>query len=62
MSLQVSSMAPIPAETARVAHAAFPKGTLCLQIRDTLGPLYEDVQFAETVAERPGLSSSRTMQ
>jgi len=29
-----------------VAHAAFPKGTLCLQIRDTLGPLYEDAQFA----------------
>lgn len=46
MSLQVSPLAPIPAETVRVAHAAFPKGTLCLQIRDTLGPLYEDAQFA----------------
>lgn len=46
MSLQMSQMALIPAETARVAHAAFPKGTLCLQIRDTLGPLYEDAQFA----------------
>ena len=45
MSLQVSCIAPIPAETARVAHAAFPKGTLCLQIRDTLGPLYQDAQF-----------------
>ena len=45
MSLQVSPIAPIPAETARVAHAAFPKGTLCLQIRDTLGPLYQDAQF-----------------
>ena len=41
----MSPMAPIPAETARVAHAAFPKGTLGLQIRDTLGPLYEDAQF-----------------
>jgi transposase len=39
-------MVPIPAETVRVAHAAFPKGTLCLQLRDTLGPLYEDAQFA----------------
>jgi transposase len=39
-------MVSIPAETARVAHAAFPKGTLCLQIRDTLGPLYADAQFA----------------
>src|SRR5215468_9029699 len=46
MSLQVSSLAPIPAETVRVAHAAFPTGTLCLQIRDTLGPLYADAQFA----------------
>src|SRR5262252_10144035 len=46
MSLQVSPMAPIPADTIRVAHAAFPKGTLCLQIRDTLGPLYADAQFA----------------
>lgn len=46
MSLQVSPMVPIPTETVRVAHAAFPKGTLCLQIRDTLGPLSEDTQFA----------------
>jgi transposase len=46
MSLQASPMVPIPAETARVAHAAFPKGTLCLQIRDTLGPIYADAQFA----------------
>jgi transposase len=46
MSLRMSPLAPIPADTARVAHAAFPTGTLCLQIRDTLGPLYEDAQFA----------------
>jgi hypothetical protein len=32
MSLQMSPMALIPAETARVARAAFSKGTLCLQI------------------------------
>src|SRR5499427_527115 len=50
MSLRMSPLAPIPAETARVAHAAFPKGTLCLQIRDTLGPLYEDTQFAALFA------------
>jgi len=46
MSLQASPMVPIPAETVRVAHAAFPKGTLCLQIRDTLGLIYEDAQCA----------------
>ena len=31
MSLQMSPMALIPAETAWVARAAFSKGTLCLQ-------------------------------
>ena len=46
MSLHAAPSTPIPAETVRVAHAAFPKGTLCMQMRDTLGPLYEDGQFA----------------
>src|SRR5438093_11653474 len=46
MSLRVVPRASIPAETARIAHAAFPKGTLCMQMRDTLGPLYEDASFA----------------
>src|SRR5512134_3112052 len=46
MSLQAAPSAPIPAETVRIAHAAFPKGTLCMQMRDTLGPLYDDAQFA----------------
>jgi len=45
MSLRVAPSAPIPAETVRMAQAAFPKGTLCMQMRDTLGPLYEDAQF-----------------
>ena len=46
MSLRAAPSAPIPEETVRVAHAAFPKGTMCMQIRDTLGLLYEDDQFA----------------
>src|SRR6266446_9395021 len=45
MSLRVVPSASIPAETARIAHAAFPKGTMCMQMRDTLGPLYDDHQF-----------------
>ncbi len=36
----------IPEETARVARAACPKGTLAMRLRDTLGGLYEDEQFA----------------
>src|SRR5215467_13236751 len=46
MSLRAAPSAPIPVETARIAQAAFPKGTLCMQMRDTLGPLYEDEQCA----------------
>ena len=45
MSLRAAPSAPIPEETVRIAHAAFPKGTLCMQMRDTLGPLYDDHQF-----------------
>ena len=36
----------IPEETARVAHAACPKGTLAMRLRDALGELYRDEQFA----------------
>jgi transposase len=46
MSLHAVPSASIPAETVRIAQAAFPKGTMCMQMRDTLGPLYEDEQFA----------------
>jgi transposase len=46
MSLRAAPSAPIPEETVRIAHAAFPKGTMCMQMRDTLGPLYDDAQFA----------------
>jgi len=40
-------MGEVPAETARVAHAAFPKGNLYLRMRDELGTIYEDGMFAE---------------
>jgi transposase len=44
--------------TARVARAAFPKGTLAIRIRDALGPLFADEEFAGMfgVRGRPGLS------
>jgi transposase len=35
-----------------VARAAFPQGTLCLAIADTLGPIYEDSQFADLFPQR----------
>jgi transposase len=46
MSLQPHPLHPIPEETARVAHAAYPKGNLYLCLRDHLGAIYEDEQFA----------------
>ncbi len=51
----------VPAETKRVAEAAFPKGNPYLWMRDELGALYEDSEFAELFpavgqpAESPGL-------
>lgn len=41
------AFAPIPAETARIAQAAFPKGTLALTVREALGSLYHDGMFAD---------------
>ena len=60
MSLQPQPVAPIPEDTARVARAAFPKGTVLLRLRDELGPLYADERFAALFptrgqpAESPG--------
>ena len=42
----------VPDETRRVAHAAFPKGTLCLRIADALGPVYQDCQFTALFPRR----------
>src|ERR687886_2130841 len=45
MSLKAALFPVVPAETARVAHAAFPKGNRYLLLRDTFGPLFESTQF-----------------
>ena len=61
MSLRPLPPFAIPEETQRVAHAAFPKGTLCLRIADELGDLYRDDQFAELFPNRgqPAASPAR---
>ncbi len=46
MSLRPQIISPIPEETVRVARAAYPKGNLYLRLRDHLGTIYEDGQFA----------------
>ncbi|NTU85936.1 MAG: transposase, partial [Chloroflexales bacterium] len=46
MSLRSPCLYVIPEETVRVARAAFPKGTLVMQVYDALGPLFTNAQFA----------------
>lgn len=48
----------VPALTARVASAAFPRPTLAMRVRDELGELFSDERFAAAFATRgrPGLS------
>jgi transposase len=46
MSLAFEPIPPVPHETVRVAKAAFPKGNLYLTLRDELGPIFGDADFA----------------
>jgi transposase len=52
MSLHPEPIGTIPAETARVARAAFPKGTVVMRLRDGFGALYEDEDFAALYPSR----------
>jgi transposase len=47
MSLPPDSLDPIPDDTARIAHAVFPKGSLALTVREVLGTIYHDGMFAD---------------
>src|SRR5262245_4069913 len=57
MSLHPHVIAPVPDETARVARAAFPKGNPYLLLRDTLGTIFRDDDFAALfpLEGQPGL-------
>jgi transposase len=46
MTLLQQTIGSLPEETARVARAAYPNGTISLQLRDALGPIYQDQSFA----------------
>lgn len=52
MSLKPEAISPVPEETARIARAAFPKGSLYLRLRDELGTLYQDELFADLFSSR----------
>src|SRR5919108_2806142 len=57
MSLKPYPIQPVPEETARVAQAAFPHGTPYLTLRDELGPIFQDEDFAALfpTCGQPGL-------
>ena len=52
MSLKILPIPPVPEETARVVRACFPRGTLVVQLRDALGTLYSDEDFADLFPTR----------
>ena len=52
MSLHPQDSFLIPAETERVARAAFPKGCLALHVANALGPLFQDQQFTALFPKR----------
>ena len=52
MSLKETDVRYVPAETKRVAKAAFPNGSLALFLRDELEGLYSDELFADLYGKR----------
>jgi len=52
MSLDAPLCYVIPDDTARLAKAVFPNGNLFMRIRDELGPLYHNQDFAHLFASR----------
>ena len=64
MSLQPSDFpiaGPVPSGTKRVAEAAFPRGNDYVRLRDELGPLFRDADFADLFSHRgqPAYSPAR---
>ncbi len=57
MSFDRRYILDIPEETAEIAQAAFPKGSIYMTMRDELGVMYEDSEFATLFAidGQPGL-------
>jgi transposase len=52
VTLRPDPIGPVPDETARVARAAFPRGSRCLHLRDVLGTIFTDTDFAALYSAR----------
>jgi transposase len=63
MSLQPRRLPEVPADTARAARVAFPRGSLAVRIRDELGEVWSDQRFQGLfgVRGKPGISPAQLM-
>jgi transposase len=63
MCVQPRQWPEVPAETARVAGAAFPKGSLAIRVRDELGAWCRDADLAGVYGVRgaPGISPAQLL-
>lgn len=52
MCLQIKAISAVPELTKRIAQAAFPKGNFCLKMRQEMGTLFTDEDFAELYSKR----------
>jgi transposase len=52
VSLPLRLVAPVSEDTARVAHVAFPRGNPYLRLRDQLGTIFHDADFADLYPRR----------
>src|ERR1700680_3121628 len=52
MSLSREEIGSIPEETVRVARASFPKGNRYMRLRDALGTIFDDNEFADLFGRR----------
>jgi transposase len=52
VSLHPKPIGPVPEETARVAHAAFPTGNMYLRLHAELGSIYQDEAFTKLFPTR----------
>lgn len=52
MSLHLGKIGDVPEETARIAKACFPKGNRYIRLRDVLGTIFDDHQFADLFPRR----------
>lgn len=61
MSFRSDVVGEVPKSTAHVGKAVFPNGSLAIRIRDELGRLFADDQFADLFPRRgcPGLPPAR---